>query len=96
MKKMTKSVLTVLLIVLLSSIGYLIWQHATLDSERAKVRAILNSHEVFTNLNIDLMKPGVNKVYGTVSSSNDLQLLKRELDRANISKCALLVRVNPD
>ena len=55
--------------------------------------AILHKNETFKNLNVDRMKPGFNKVYGTVASSNDLDVLKEELVRAKIRNCAVLVRV---
>jgi hypothetical protein len=45
----------------------------------------------FESLGVSKMKPGWNRIYGKVASSNDLALLEVELGRIGIRKCAIIV-----
>ena len=62
-----------------------------LEADRTRIETLLSGHPEFKSLTVSKMKPGWNRIYGKVASSNDLALLKTELGGIGIRKCAIIV-----
>jgi hypothetical protein len=61
--------------------------------DQSRIEKLLASKDSFKNLEVGLMKPGYNKITGTIASSNELADLEAMLRQAGIARVAILVSV---
>ena len=91
LRSLVPAVLAAALLVLI----FLLWnQHRRLDNQLAKIGSVLQQSGDFKSLTVEHMKPGWNRISGTVSTSNDLARLKQLLASSGISRCAVAVDVS--
>src|SRR5215510_597408 len=91
MKKRTKVILILGVAVLFIACAVGVLRESGVETDRVRIETILSGHPEFKSLTVSRMKPGWNRIYGKVASSNDLALLRGELTRIGIRRCAIIV-----
>src|SRR5437588_5811372 len=78
----------------LTVFGLVLWPQLRSDRDLDRILQILKTRPSFANLSALRMKPGFNKIYGTLPEKNELSILKSELQKAGITHCALLIEIS--
>ena len=63
------------------------------DKKEQLMSRVLTNHVAYQSLSFEVSKPGYHRIVGRVKSTNDLNRLKQDLQRAGVRKIILLVEI---